>query len=100
MLTIPLRIPSTSASEASLKETSQTLIIFCKSSSKPISLLSSEISAPWPFIQARSSSACSSRLMSMNTGTFILNRLSLTSGDLGVVDVGGAEIALGSDPVR
>merc|ERR1719458_1803822 len=39
MLTIPLRIPSTSASEASLKETSQTLIIFCKSSSKPISLL-------------------------------------------------------------
>merc|ERR1719237_657787 len=64
MLTIPLRIPSTSASEASLKETSQTLIIFCKSSSKPaletslkivsrhnspISLLSSEISAPWPF---------------------------------------------------
>merc|ERR1719220_781639 len=35
MLTIPLRIPSTSASEASLKETSQTLIIFCKSSSKP-----------------------------------------------------------------
>merc|ERR550539_1327981 len=72
MLTIPSRIPSTSASEASLKETSQTLIIFCKSSSKPISLLSSEISAPWLFIQARSSSACSSRLMSMNTGTFIL----------------------------
>merc|ERR1719412_2018049 len=72
MLTIPFRIPSTSASEASLKETSQTLIIFCKSSSKPISLLSSEISAPWLFIQARSSSACSSRLMSMNTGTFIL----------------------------
>merc|ERR1719158_811848 len=33
MLTIPLRIPSTSASEASLKETSHTLIIFCKSSS-------------------------------------------------------------------
>merc|ERR1719228_404362 len=33
MLTIPLRIPSTSASEASLKDTSQTLIIFCKSSS-------------------------------------------------------------------
>merc|ERR1719382_1160748 len=74
MLTIPLRIPSTSASEASLKETSQTLIIFCKSSSKPISLLSSEISAPWPFIHARSSSACSSRLMSMNTGTFIVNK--------------------------
>merc|ERR1719458_1055779 len=46
MLTIPFRIPSTSASEASLKDTSQTLIIFCKSSSKPISLLSSEISAP------------------------------------------------------
>merc|ERR1719510_1213896 len=45
MLTIPLRIPSTSASEASLKETSHTLMIFCKSSSKPISLLSSEISA-------------------------------------------------------
>merc|ERR1719357_2033480 len=45
MLTIPLRIPSTSASEASLKETSHTLMIFC----------------------------CSSRLMSMNTGTFILN---------------------------
>merc|ERR1719237_1984275 len=74
MLTIPFRIPSTSASEASLKDTSQTLIIFCKSSSKPISLLSSEISAPWPFIHARSSSACSSRLMSMNTGTFILNK--------------------------
>merc|ERR1719422_1647356 len=66
MLTIPLRIPSTSASEASLKETSHTLMIFCRSSSNPISLLSSEI-------QARNSSACSSRLMSMNTGTFILN---------------------------
>merc|ERR1719290_154123 len=73
MLTIPLRIPSTSASEASLKETSHTLMIFCRSSSNPISLLSSEISAPWLFIQARNSSACSSRLMSMNTGTFILN---------------------------
>merc|ERR1719346_680375 len=45
MLTIPLRIPSTSASEASLKETSHTLMIFCRSSSNPISLLSSEISA-------------------------------------------------------
>merc|ERR1719394_1632695 len=43
MLTIPLRIPSTSASEASLKETSHTLMIFCRSSSNPISLLSSEI---------------------------------------------------------
>merc|ERR1719433_2230186 len=53
MLTIPLRVPSTSASEASLKDTSHTLMIFCRSSSNPISLLSSEISAPWLFIQAQ-----------------------------------------------
>merc|ERR1719173_139550 len=75
MLTIPFRIPSASASEASLKETSQTLMIFCRSSSNPFSERSSEISAPCDFIQALSSSACSSRLMSMNTGTFMITTL-------------------------
>merc|ERR1719507_2014752 len=47
METIPFMIPSTSAvSEPSLKLASHTEMIFCRSSSSPASLLSSEMSAP------------------------------------------------------
>merc|ERR1719318_1928800 len=56
METIPFMIPSTSLSVASLKLASQTPMILWRSSSRPFSLLSS---------------ACSSKLMSMKTGTFM-----------------------------
>merc|ERR1719348_204130 len=75
MLTMPFMIPSTSASVASLKEASQTPIILCRSSSSPFSDLSSDISAPKDLKYARSSSACSSNVMSIKTGTFIFHKL-------------------------
>merc|ERR1719481_757575 len=46
MLTMPFIIPSTSVSEAAAKEASQTPIILWRSSSRPFSDLSSEISEP------------------------------------------------------
>merc|ERR1712106_881326 len=64
MLTMPFMIPSTSVSVALEKEASHTPMILCKSSSKPFSDLSSEISAPKDLKYALNSSACSSRLMS------------------------------------
>merc|ERR1719347_459404 len=46
MLTIPFMMPSPSVSVALVKEESQTPMILWRSSSRPFSDLSSEISAP------------------------------------------------------
>merc|ERR1719188_473234 len=70
MDTMPFMKPSTSASEASLavKLRSQTAMILARSSSRPCSLLSAEISPPRDFKYALNSSACSSYVISMKTG--------------------------------
>lgn len=56
--TMLLRMPSMSFGSPSLKQTSHTPIILCKSSSIPLFDFSSEISAPNPLKYRRNSCAC------------------------------------------
>lgn len=55
METMLLRMPSISAGSPSLKQTSQTPMILCRSSSMPLVDFSAEISAPSPLKYLRSS---------------------------------------------